>query len=126
MAINNCVFVGRLVADPTIRRTSNDLVIGDFTIAVDRETKGKTDFIRCTAWRQTAEFVHKYFRKGNAIAVTGRIENNPYEDKNGNKRDSWGINVQSVSFCGSKAEAGEAQPVAVKWEDLPDDGDLPF
>lgn len=126
MAINNCTFVGRMVADPQIRRTSNDLIIGDFTIAVDRETKGKTDFIRCTAWRQTAEFVNKYFRKGTMIAVTGRLENNPFQDKDGKKRDSWGLNVQSVSFCGSRSETGDAKPVTVKWEDLPDDGELPF
>lgn len=128
MAINNCTFVGRLVADPQIRRTSNDLIIGDFTIAVDRETKGKTDFIRCTAWRQTAEFVNKYFRKGNMIAVTGRMENNQYEDKNGNKRDSWGLNVQTVSFCMTKGDTGEAKPINVTWEELDDEssGELPF
>lgn len=126
MAINNCTFVGRLVADPQIRRTSNDLIIGDFTIAVDRETKGKTDFIRCTAWRQTAEFVNKYFQKGNMIAVTGRMENNPYEDKNGNKRDSWGLNVQSVSFCSTKGDTGETKPVNVQWEELDDTESLPF
>ena len=127
MAINNCVFVGRLVADPTIKKTSNDLVIGDFTIAVDREVKGKTDFVRCTAWRQTAEFVAKYFRKGNMIAVTGRMENNSYEYE-GKKRDSWGLNVQSVSFCMTKGDTGETKPIGVTWEDLPDESEdsLPF
>lgn len=124
MAINNCTFVGRLVADPQLRKTSNDLVIGNFTIAVDRETKGKTDFIPCTAWRATAEFVNKYFSKGMMIAVIGRMENNPYEYE-GKKRDSWGLNVQSVSFCGSRGE--EAKPVSVQWEELDDDdSSLPF
>lgn len=124
MAINNVTLVGRLTFDPTFRKTKDDLAICNFIVAVDRETKGKTDFIPCTAWRQTAEFVNKYFTKGSMIAVIGRMENNPFQDKDGKKRDSWGINVQSVSFCGSKA--GEAQPVTVKWEDLPDDGELPF
>ena len=126
MAINNVTLVGRLTSDPTFRKTSNDLAICNFVLAVDRETKGKTDFIPCTAWRQTAEFVNKYFTKGTMIAVIGRMENNPFQDKDGKKRDSWGINVQSVSFCGSRSETGEAKPTKVEWEEIEDDGQLPF
>ena len=124
--LNKICIMGRLTSDPELVKTKNDLVIAKFTVAVDRDVKGKTDFIPCVAWRGTAEFVGKFFGKGKMICCVGRLENNPYEDKNGNKRSSWSVNVESVSFCGDKASESFT-PVDVKFEDLGDeDGELPF
>lgn len=122
--LNQFVCIGRLVRDPEYNDT-NKAPYCHFTIAVDRDmAKGKTDFIPCTAWRSTATFVHNYFAKGSMICVAGRFENNPFEGKDGKKRDSWGVNVDSVHFCGGKNK--EVDPVNVKWEELPDEGELPF
>ena len=125
--LNTIVLMGRLVRDPEPIKSSNDIQICRFTIAVDRDmAKGKTDFIPCTAWRGTAQFVEKYFAKGNMICVQGRLENNPFEGKDGKKRDSWSVNVESVHFCGGKTNTGEVKPVSVQWEELAEEGELPF
>lgn len=125
--LNNITIMGRLTKDPELKITSNDVKFCPFSVAVDREYgEKKTDFINCIAWRGTAEFINKYFAKGQMICCEGRMENNPYEDKEGKKRDSWGVNVSSVHFCGSKSESGDVKPVSVEWEELPDDGELPF
>ena len=125
--LNNITLMGRLTRDPELRKTSNDVEWVTFSVAVEREYGDKkTDFIPCVAWRGTAQFIDKYFAKGQMICCEGRLENNPYEDKNGNKRDSWQVNVSGVHFCGSKAETNEVKPVTVEWEELPDEGELPF
>lgn len=124
--LNSLVIMGRLTRDPELRRTNNDVDWCTFSVAVEREQRGKTDFIPCVAWRGTAQFIDKYFAKGNMICCEGRMENNPYEDKNGNKRDSWQMNVSSVHFCGSKSETGEVKAVSVEWEELDDTESLPF
>ena len=109
--LNCCVIMGRLTADPELRTTSSNLSVTTFTVAVDRgyarpgEEK-QTDFIPVTAWRTTADFVTKYFRKGSMIAVQGALQTRNYEDKNGNKRTAFEIVASNVSFCGSKAESG--------------------
>ena len=103
--------MGRLTADPELRTTASNLSVTSFTVAVDRgyarpgEEK-QTDFIPVTAWRQTADFVTKYFHKGSMIAVQGALQTRNYEDKNGNKRTAFEIVASNVSFCGSKAESG--------------------
>ena len=103
--------MGRLVADPELRTTGNGNSVTTFTVAVDRRfvrqgEERQTDFIDVVAWRQTAEFVSRYFRKGSMIAVQGSIQTRMYEDKNGNKRKAVEIVADNASFCGSKAESG--------------------
>ena len=102
--------MGRLVADPELRTTGSGISVSSFTVAVDRRFNRQgedrqADFIDIIAWRQTAEFVCKYFRKGSMIAVQGYIQTRMYEDKNGNKRKAVEIVADNVSFCGSKAES---------------------
>ena len=109
--LNNAVIMGRLVADPELRTTGSGISVSSFTVAVDRRFNRQgedrqADFIDISAWRQTAEFVCKYFRKGSMIAVQGYIQTRMYEDKNGNKRKAVEIVADNVSFCGSKAESG--------------------
>ena len=105
--------MGRLTADPELRHTQNDIAVTSFTVAVDRSyaragTERQTDFIDVVAWRQTAEFVCKYFQKGSMIAVTGSIQTRNYEDRQGNKRKAFEIVASDVSFTGSKRESGSA------------------
>lgn len=109
--LNVVVEMGRLVADPDLRQTQNGNAVTNFTIAVDRDyckpgAERQCDFIDCTAWRGTGEFVSKYFHKGQMIAIMGSIQTGTYTDKAGNKRKQLSIDVKSVNFCGSKKEQG--------------------
>lgn len=109
--LNCAVIMGRLTADPELRTTGNGTSVTSFSVAVDRNyqrqgQERQTDFINVVAWRQTAEFVTRYFRKGQMIAVQGSIQTRNYEDRNGNKRTAVEIVADNVSFCGSKAESG--------------------
>ncbi len=101
--------MGRLVADPEIRHTPNDIAVTSFTIAVDRSyvkvgAERQADFIDIVAWRATAEFVCKYFRKGQMIAVQGSIQTRSYTDKDGNKRKAFEIVADNVHFADSKRD----------------------
>jgi single-strand DNA-binding protein len=103
--------MGRLVADPELKTTSNNISVTSFRIAVDRNfvkqgEEKQTDFLTVVCWKSTADFVSRYFRKGSMIAVQGAIQTRNYEDKNGNKRTAVEIVADNVSFCGSKAENG--------------------
>lgn len=107
--LNIAALMGRLVADPELKTTQSGISVTSFRIAVDRNiTDGsgarQTDFIDIVAWRGTAEFVCKYFTKGQMIAVNGRIQTRSYEDKQGNKRTAVEVVADNVSFCGSKNE----------------------
>ena len=109
--LNSAVIMGRLVADPELRTTGSGISVTSFTVAVDRRfvrqgEERQADFIDVIAWRQTAEFVSKYFRRGSMIAIQGSIQTRMYEDKNGNKRKAVEIVADNASFCGSKAESG--------------------
>lgn len=109
--LNVAVLMGRLVADPELRTTPNGISVTSFTVAVERDyvssgQQRQTDFIDVVAWRKTAEFVTKYFHKGSMIAIQGSIQTRTYEDKNGNKRKAVEVLAESVSFTGSKADAG--------------------
>lgn len=106
--LNSAIIMGRLTAAPELRTTANGTSVTSFTVAVDRAyarqgEERQTDFISVVAWRGTAEFVSRYFRKGSMIAVQGSIQPRNYEDKNGNKRTAVEIVADKVSFCGSKA-----------------------
>lgn len=109
--INSVVLMGRLTYEPELRTTPNGLSVIRFQIACDRnyQAKGeerKADFIDITAWRQTAEFISRYFHKGSMIAVEGSIQTDNFVDKDGNNRKSVTVVANNVSFCGSKAESG--------------------
>lgn len=109
--LNCAVLMGRLVADPELRTTTSGISVTSFRIAVDRSfvrqgEERQADFIDIVAWRQTAEFVSRYFRKGSMIAVQGSIQTRNYEDKQGNKRTAVEVVADNVSFCGSKTESG--------------------
>ena len=110
--LNCAVIMGRLVADPELRTTASGVSVTSFTVAVDRrfankEEEKQADFIDIVAWRQTADFVCKYFKKGSMIAVQGAIQTRTYEDKDGNKRKSVEIVADNVSFCGSKSDSAK-------------------
>ena len=104
--INNVVIMGRLTKDPELKTTQSGLSVVSFTVAVDRncqkDGERRADFLNVVAWRQTAEFVEKYFAKGSMIAIQGSIQTRKYEDKSGNKRTAVEIVADNVSFCGSK------------------------
>ena len=123
--MNKAILMGRLTKDPELRTTQNGTPVCTFTVAVDRKGKEKqTDFLPCVAWRQTAEFITKYFTKGRMILVVGSVQNRDYTDKAGNKRTATEIIVDEVSFTGEKRE----DPKPGQWVDIdPDDtDDLPF
>ena len=108
--LNSVIIMGRLTADPELRTTTNGLSVTSFTVAVDRNYKSgderQTDFISVVAWRGTADFVTRFFKKGQMIAVQGSLQVSNYEDKNGNKRTNYDVVADNVSFCGSKSESG--------------------
>jgi len=132
MAINSCVFLGRLSADIELRHTQSDVPVCNFTIAVDRKYKKDeeriTDWIDCVAWRGTAEFVSKYFHKGDWIAVHGAMQTRIWEDQQGNKRKNTELVLDDLSFAGSKRESGS--PVSNEYKDgditVTSDDDIPF
>lgn len=114
---NRIILMGRLTKDPELRTTQSGVTMCRFSIAVDRAySKGQekqTDFIDITAWRQTAEFVSKYFSKGRVILVEGKLQNNNYTDQNGVKHYQNVVIADSVAFCGDKSgnqQNGQAPP----------------
>ena len=107
--LNTAILMGRLVADPELRHTPNDVAVTSFTIAVDRSyvksgAERQTDFIDIVAWRNTAEFVCRYFRKGQLMAVQGSIQTRNYTDKEGNKRKAVEIVADNVHFAEPKRD----------------------
>lgn len=103
--LNVVAIMGRLTADPELKTTQQGTMCTRFTIACDRSySKGEkqTDFITITAWRQTAEFICKYFQKGSLIAIEGSIQSRQYKDKNGNNRTSFEVLANNVNFAGAK------------------------
>ena len=112
--MNKVILVGRLTADPELRQTQSGVASCRFTVAVDRRFADKTtgerqaDFISCTAWRQTAEFVSRYFNKGKLIAVEGSLRNNNYQDRNHPDVTHYTMDVQvdNVEFVGGKGDNG--------------------
>lgn len=120
--LNHIALMGRLVREPEIRTTQAGASVVSFTLAVDRDyDREKTDFINCTAWRQTAEFIGKHFRKGQMMVAEGSLQSRDYTDKNDNKRTAWEVQVSGVHFAGDKKVA---EPV--KFTEVEDDGQLPF
>ena len=108
--LNHITIMGRLTRDPELRRTNSGTPVASFTVAVDRDFSGKdggekeTDFIDCVAWRNTAEFVSKYFSKGRMIVVSGRLQLRDWTDKEGNKRRSAEVVADNCYFGDSKKD----------------------
>ena len=109
--LNHIVIMGRLTRDPELRRTGSGIAVASFTVAVDRDFGGRdggekeTDFIDCVAWRQTGEFVSKYFTKGRMIVVSGRLQIRSWTDKEGNKRRTAEVVADNCYFGDSKRDA---------------------
>lgn len=116
--INRVILVGRLTADPERKTTTSNIPCCHIRLAIDRKTKKEdgtrdTDFINCTGWRQTAEFICRYFSKGNMIIIEGQLRNNDYTDNNGVKHYSMDVLVDSASFAEPKnagADQSQQQP----------------
>lgn len=146
---NKAILIGRLTADPELKQTGSGIHVTGFSIAVDRRFSGKgeekkADFININAWRQQAEFVCKYFHKGDAIGIEGSIQTRNYEDKSGNKRTAVEVQADNVFFVGGKnsgggSAGGPSQPsmngtapvayssgAASDFEEIETDDDLPF
>ena len=106
--LNHITIMGRLTRDPELRRTGSGTAVASFTVAVDRDFSGRdggereTDFIDCVAWRQTGEFVSKYFTKGSMIVVSGRLQIRNWNDKDGNKRRTAEVVADNVYFGESR------------------------
>lgn len=157
--LNHIDIMGRLVQDPVLRTTQTGVNVASFTVAVERDFGGRdgsdrqTDFIDCVAWRQTGEFVSKYFQKGRMIVVSGRLQSRKWQDRDGNNRTSWEIQADNVYFGDSKRDGDGStfaqnsfsnsqnnyggfssasqnmsapQVAANPYQELEDDGELPF
>lgn len=135
--LNIVALQGRLAKDPELKTTPSGTSVCSFTLAVDRsyskDGNRQTDWIDCVAWRHTAEFICKYFSKGQQMAVVGPIQTRNYEDSNGNKRKVVEVNVTQVEFCGGKTDGGQKdvsqdplpETPEEDWKPMSDD-DLPF
>lgn len=113
--LNKAILMGRLTRDPEMRYTQSNTPVTSFTLAIDRDRKGpngerQTDFIECTAFGKTAEFVKNWFAKGMMAIVVGRIQSRNWEDRNGNKRTSIEINANEVLFGESKKDKAARRP----------------
>ena len=138
--LNHITLMGRLTRDPELRRTGSGVAVASFTLAVDRDFGGRdggekeTDFIDCVAWRQTGEFVSKYFAKGRMAVVSGRLQIRGWTDKDGNKRRTAEVVADNVYFGDSKRDGdtagGYSAPAAAPASDFAmledDDAQLPF
>ena len=134
-SFNKVIIGGRLVSDPEQKTTQSGIAVTSFSVAVNRKTKQgeeqKADFFNVTAWRQTAEFVARYFKKGSSICIVGSLQNSTWTDQNGQKHSKTDIVADEVMFVDSKSDGSQAAPSFTntptpKFEEVPVDGDLPF
>ena len=106
MSFNKCILIGRITAQPELKQSSSGILVTSFTLAVDRkyikDEEKKCDFITVVAWRQTAEFICKYFTKGSAMLVCGELQTRSWEDAQGNKRYATEVVASEISFCETK------------------------
>ena len=146
--LNKVVLCGRLTADPELKQTQTGIAVVSFSLAINRRaTKGadgtynsQADFINCTAWRQQAEFISRYFKKGSSLCITGSLQQNTWTDNNGQKRNDYRVVVDEAMFVDSRAEGGPSSYVpdaygspsfssgaeAPNFEEIKTDDDLPF
>lgn len=144
--LNKVILAGRLTADPELKQTTSGISVVSFTIAVNRKyskEQQQPDWISVIAWRQTAEFISRYFKKGSAICIVGAIQTRSWQDQQGQKRYATEVVADEAMFVDSKsdnqpAENGASVPGAIgyvpeayastapKFEEIPPDEDLPF
>lgn len=140
MSLNRVCIMGRLTREPELRHTQTGAAVVSFSLAVDRDFKDKStgeksaDFIDIVAWRQTAEFVSRYFTKGRMAVVEGRLQTRAYEDKDGNRRRAVEVVADNVYFGDSRRSGDNDTATAQNAADAPagglteavEDGELPF
>lgn len=137
MALNRVILFGRLTRDPDYRQTQSGTAVCRFTVACDRPFANKQtgerecDFIECQAWRNTADFISRYFQKGSAITVEGSLRNNNYTDNNGVKHYGYVVMADNVGFGGDSKKADNQQTDGVQFnvsdlEEIFPDGEAPF
>ncbi|MBO5286515.1 MAG: single-stranded DNA-binding protein [Clostridia bacterium] len=135
--LNKVILGGRITADPELKQTPQGVSVTSFSIAVNRRGKdAQTDFINCVAWRQTAEFICKFFKKGSSICISGSVQTRTWNDQQNNKRYATEIVAEEAYFVDAKADAPTGSfgdPVAFqtttttpKFEEISGDDDLPF
>ena len=122
--LNQIIIMGRLTRDPELRRTQSGTAVCSFSVAVDRDFKSQsgekeTDFIDVVAWRQTGEFVSKYFTKGRMIVVSGSLQSRKWQDRNGQNRISWEVIADNVYFGDSKRDSAGDRRTATCRSDVP-------
>lgn len=140
-SLNKVILIGNITADPELKQTQGGTSVCSFNVAVNRYSKEpdakKVDFFTVVAWGPKAEFVSKYFKKGQAIVVVGRLENREWTDKQGNKRISTEIIAEEISFAGGKESSAETKnkpyvptgystQTQAEFEEIPGDEQLPF
>ena len=133
---NKVIIGGRLTSDPEQKTTQSGIAVTSFSVAVNRRTKPgteqQTDFFNVTAWRQTAEFVARYFHKGSSICIVGVLQNSTWQDQNGQKHYRTDIVADEVMFVDSRSESGQTAAqgdfggVVPKFEEISTDDDIPF
>lgn len=130
--LNRIILMGRLTRDPELRHTQTGTAVASFTLAVDRDFKDKqtgekaTDFIDVVAWRNTAEFVSKFFSKGRMASVDGRLQIREWIDRDGNKRRNAEVLADSVYFSDSKRDSDSVSDSSGEFSEIQDEGELPF
>lgn len=131
--MNKVILHGRLCADPDVRysQTQNgeQMAIARYRLAVNRKGKDAgADFINCVAFGRQGEFAEKYLKKGQEIAIVGRIQTGDYTNKEGQKVYTWDVVIEEHEFCGTKADSSQPQPSPEGWSVVPEgiEGDLPF
>lgn len=133
--LNKVILGGRLSAEPELKTTQSGISVVTFSVAVNRKVRQgnnqETDFFNVTAWRQTAEFVSRYFHKGSSICIVGTLQNSSWQDQNGQKHYRTDIVADEVMFVDSKSDGGQAAPTFTnaptpKFEEISTDDNLPF
>ena len=136
--INKVILGGRLTADPELKQTPQGVSVTQFSIAVNRkpvkDKETQTDFINCVAWRQTAEFICKFFKKGSSICISGSVQTRSWTDQQNNKRFATEIIADEAFFVDGKSDNAASEPgaptftatQAPQFEDVAPDEDLPF
>lgn len=129
---NKSILIGRLTNDPELKQTQSGVSVCSFAVAVNRRfARDKVDFINCIAWRQDAEFLCKYFRKGSSVLVVGEIQTRSWQDQSGQTRYATEVVASEINFVDSKSDAGSeaATPYGTntpQYEEMSADEDLPF
>jgi single-strand DNA-binding protein len=131
--LNKVILGGRITADIELKQTPSGVSVCTFSIAVNRKGKeAQTDFIDCVAWRQTAEFISRYFKKGSSICIVGTLQKREWTDKNGQKRYVTEVIAEEANFVDSKNDSASVEPPAFaeasapQFEEVADDDKLPF